>query len=424
MIDTLIIHIPVSKQFVKTVGNLHSIVGDVADYQIKAVPSYLKRDLETGQVTWGELKHPFESLPSNYGSMAIKFYSHNVANTLPYIALNASPKLLQGHNVYGSSDLYPLACEMLGLLEEVYPFFCSVLDFENARVSRLDVTLSIKLPHERLVQPCLRFLANVSNGHRRNDTDRRDFYNTVYFGGQTSPWGGAKVYGKQNEVENEIKELTKKADGGCTQSKKKLEIFNPELLAWSSCILRFESKNKRKILEKLGYPTNLWELCRYLRPSKTDPHQTHKRLYLLWRYWFDPILNALKGEVMLNADDNQIYDLCKEKLVTYTKSGKQSLTKANNAFNFYKLLRSDGWSEVKARYQIRAFNINVKSLCDIGVPRAVLQNLNNQQVTAYPVVELLTLQLDRQFPADYVPPVSQYIDDYKHFLKPKLKFVV
>ncbi|MFW2178536.1 MULTISPECIES: phage/plasmid replication protein, II/X family, partial [unclassified Moraxella] len=157
MIDTTIIHIPVLPEFTKKVGNLHSIIGDVADYQIKAVPSYLKRDLETGFVTWGELKHPFESLPSSYGSMAIKFYSHNVANTLPYIALNASPKILQGHNVYGDSDLYNLACEMLGLLREYYPVFFAVLDIKNARVSRLDVTFSIKLPHARLVQPCLRF---------------------------------------------------------------------------------------------------------------------------------------------------------------------------------------------------------------------------------------------------------------------------
>ncbi|MFW2178534.1 MULTISPECIES: phage/plasmid replication protein, II/X family, partial [unclassified Moraxella] len=285
------------------------------------------------------------------------------------------------------------------------------------RVSRLDVTFSIKLPHARLVQPCLRFLANVSQGHRRNDTDRRDFYNTVYFGGVTSPWGGAKIYGKAEELRTEINKLQTKAKTGCTESAKKLVILNDELLLWSDCVLRFESSNKRKLLEKLGYPFNLWELCRYLGSKKLR----NKALIRLWQYWFSPIFKALKGNIMDSTDDNQIYDLCKEKLITYTKSGKPSLTKANNAFNFYQLLKSNGWKDVKSRYQPRAFQLNVKSLVDIGIPRGLLQNLNNQSVQVLPVVELLQLQLEKQFPADYVPPKSAFRGDFRCYLTPHLK---
>lgn len=330
MLDTLIIHVPIRKEFVTTTGNLHSIIGDASYYGL-TTQSYFKRDLKTGEVTHGELKHPYESLPSSYSGMAIKFYGDNVANTLPYVSMNASVKILQGHNVYGGESVKNLAAEMLHLLKSNYPDFFACLDVANASISRIDSTFSVKLDHERHIQPCLRFLANISNGQRKNDTDRRDFFNTVYWGGKTSREGGAKAYGKHCEVMKEVTELKRNVMRGCARSKNKLEIFNADLLDWSSKLLRFESSTKKRKLEKLGLPTNLWQFIEYQQTNKSV-------LNVLWRLWFDPILKAIEGNVdMENFDDGKIFELCREKLTTTTASGRISYTKANNAFNFYQL---------------------------------------------------------------------------------------
>lgn len=316
MLDTLIIHIPIRSEFVRQTGNLYSIIGDVADYQIRAVPTYLKRDLDTGDISWGELKHPYESLPSNYANMAIKFYAANVSNAKPYISLNASIKLLQGHNVYGGESVRNLATEMLSLLKEYYPVFYVALAVEEASISRIDSTFSVRLQHERHVQPCIRFLANISNGHRKTDKKQRQFFNTAYFGGRTSRYGGAKVYGKHHELLDNIKDLKKRANSGCTESIKKMEVFTPELLEWSKCLLRFESSTKRRQLERFHIPVNLWEFIRYQEGKERDV------LTRLWRYWFDPIFNALEGDIMEDYEDAQVYALCRKKLVSYTARGR------------------------------------------------------------------------------------------------------
>lgn len=180
MHDTVIINIPLNKEFVKREGSLYSIIGEVAHYGVRAV-SDIKYDLETDTMNvHSELKHPFESLPSSYDGMAMKFYSHRVANTLPYVALNASYKFIQGHNVYGGDYIAPLVAEMLRTLQHVYPNFYAFLDVQNASISRIDCTYSASLDNAALVPMVLKFLSNVSNGHRKKDTDRRDFYNTVY----------------------------------------------------------------------------------------------------------------------------------------------------------------------------------------------------------------------------------------------------
>lgn len=315
MLDTLIIHVPMRDEFVKQVGNLYSIIGDVADYQITAVPSYLKRDLKTGAISYGDLRHPYEALPSSYSNMAIKFNAVNVANTKPYISLNASCKILQGHNVFGGESVKNLVSEMFALLKQNYPAFFACLAIEEATISRIDSTYSVRLEHERHVQACIKFLSNISNGQRKTDKKQRQFFNTAYFGGRTSRHGGAKVYGKHHELMDNIKELQKKADAGCTQSAIKLQVFTPELLEWSKCLLRFESSTKKRRLQQLNIPVNLWDFVLY--------QQKHSDvLSQLWRHWFDPIINALEGDVMDDYDDTEIYDLCRKKLVKLTSKGR------------------------------------------------------------------------------------------------------
>ena len=172
MLDTLIIHVPLLPEYYTKENNLHTIIGDIADYQVKAVPTYFKRDPITKETTIGDLYSPFESLPSSFDSMAMKFHAINVSNTPPYVSLNASAKLLQGHNVYGGESVLNLASEMLALLQENYPYFYNLLSIPDARISRIDSTYSLRLSSEALVRPALKFLKHADTGQRKADSSR------------------------------------------------------------------------------------------------------------------------------------------------------------------------------------------------------------------------------------------------------------
>lgn len=407
MLDTLEIHIPMQSQFCYENGKLWSIVGEVAHYGLTGQGAIVF-DIETKQLKpVGVQKHAYESLPSSYGGMAFKFFSHNVANTLPYVALKASAKFLEGHNIFGTENVQKLACEMIAKLKECYPVFYFFLDIDKARISRIDATYSARLADESMVAKTLDFLRNVSNGFRRKDTDRRDFYNSVYWGGATSRWGNAVAYGKHNDVLEHYKDVVKKANNGCPTSKEYLEtIFYDELLEYSKGLLRFESRSKARLLEKMGIPTNLWAFIRY---QKKNPNI----LKALWRYWFTPILNAMKGQVMHLNDDEKIKKLCYEKLWTITKKGKKSYTKAKNAYNFYMRLKQSGFEAVKADYNRRAFEIALKSLVDLGIPKALLQNIEKQQDNEVPVFKLINVDFTQQAPDGYDPSCDD--DEYPSY---------
>lgn len=409
MLDTLIINIPIQDEFVQINGNLKSIRGGVEDYQIKAVPSYVKKDLETGELTLGDSYHPFESLPTSHGGMAIKFYATNVANSNPYIALNASVKILQGHNVYGGESVLSLAAEMLNLLQSVYPAFYACLNIRAASIARIDSTFSVALSSESLVQPCLRFLSNVGEGHRKNDT-QRDFYNTVYFGGKTSRYGGCKIYGKGHELKEEIGKLQKSAKMGNKLAQSKLEVLTPELVQYSKTLLRFESSTKARQLQRLHYPTNLWAFIDY------QMNENRHVLSKLWTYWFEPILNILKGDIMPDIDDTKMLDLCRSKLMTYTKTGNIAYTNANNTYNFWVLLKRDGYDSVKSRYNRRTFDRNVKNLTSLGFSKSVLQNLSLETVETVPVSEIVKMDFSKQFPDKYTPLISEHIYKFAKYL--------
>lgn len=439
MLDTLEIHIPVQYQFCyQNGGTLWNIVGEVPHYGLRGHGACVF-DIETKQIKpLGEQKHAFERLESSFGGMAFKFYSHNVANTLPYISLKASAKFLQGHNVYGSDDVQKLACAMIAKLKEIHPIFYTFLDIAKAKISRIDATYSARVGDEEMVKKSLEFLRSVSNkqriaykyknkknGQDVTGVDNRTFYNTVYWGGRGSRHGNAVAYGKHEDVKEYYKKYVQKAQKGCAKSKEFLEnIFYDDLLEYSKGLLRFESRTKARVLEKFGMPTNLWAFIRY---QKKNPNV----LRTLWQFWFDPIFKAMKGEVMHLNDDDKIKKLCYDKLYTVTKKGKISHTKAKNAYNFYMRLKQSGWKAVKDDYNQRAFEINVKSLVDLGIPKALLQNIDKQSDNVVPVFKMIHMDFSNQHPnPDY--DYSQFDDEFESYHqfnryiypdKPPLRFV-
>ncbi|MGR2988999.1 phage/plasmid replication protein, II/X family, partial [Vibrio vulnificus] len=71
----------------------------------------------------GDLRHPYQSLPTSFTGMAFKIFQGTALRDA-CVELKASPaKILQGHNVYGSTSIVSGAYEMLMALYHAYPDF-------------------------------------------------------------------------------------------------------------------------------------------------------------------------------------------------------------------------------------------------------------------------------------------------------------
>lgn len=397
MLDFLRLAIPIIPTYVRSLDNHHWFNGDIRDYAIPAATRHVSKT-DDGQTITGELYHPYESLPSDYTDMAVKFYT-NTMNTPPYVEIKASPlKLLQGHNVYGFESIELGSDHMLGMLLEAFPQLAPILDLPNTEVLHLDTTYLFRLPHQNMVQPTLDYMASLASGHRKAREVKYDNYIS---------WGndGAsvrpKAYGKFEEVKSQLHKLQKKADKGCMRSKSLVIAMN-NALPFANAILRLEARICKTYLTKNGYPSNLFQLIKL-------QHEQPELLLRLWHVAFDPILKTMEGEYMNFASDDELEALLKSKLVTYTKKGNPSYVRAYNALDFYRSLRTDGWVKVKARHCKSRFYKRKDDLLECGIALSHLQNLHkNPNGKVIPFVRLFELKMADQLPPDYVQPVSQY----------------
>ncbi|KXZ67321.1 Phage replication protein CRI [Acinetobacter venetianus] len=397
MLDFLRLAIPIIPTHVRSLDNHHWFNGDIRDFGIPAATRHVSKN-EDGQTITGELYHPYESLPSDYTDMAMKFYT-NTMNTVPYVEIKGSPlKLLQGHNVYGFDSIELGSDHMLGMLFEAFPQLLPILDVKNTEVLHLDTTFLFRLPHQNMVQPTLDYLANLSSGHRK--ARQVKYENYISYGNDKASIR-PKIYGKFEEVKNQLNKIQKKADKGCQRSKS-LVMAMHDVLPFANAVLRLEARICKTYMSKNGIPTNLFQLI-------NTQHEQPDLLLRLWHVAFDPILNTLKGKHMNFSSDGEILDLFKSKLVTYTKTGKPSYTRANNAMKFYALIRQIGLKATKDLYRENTFYAALDHLkaCDISMGH--LQNLHkNPNGKVIPFVRLFELKMAEQQPADYQIPVSQY----------------
>ncbi|HCU1850288.1 phage/plasmid replication protein, II/X family [Acinetobacter baumannii] len=397
MLDFMRLAIPIIPTYVRSLDNHHWFNGDIRDYGISAATRHVSKT-DDGQTITGELYHPYESLPSDYTDMAVKFYT-NTMNTPPYVEIKASPlKLLQGHNVYGFESIELGSDHMLGMLLEAFPQLAPILDLPNTEVLHLDTTYLFRLPHQNMVQPTLDYMANLASGHRKAREVKYDNYITW---GNDSASVRPKAYGKFEEVKSQLNKIQKKADKGCMRSKSLVIAMNGAL-QFANAVLRLEARICKTYLTKNGYPSNLFQLIKL-------QHEQPELLLRLWHVAFDPILKTMEGEYMNFASDDELEALLKSKLVTYTKKGNPSYTKAYNAFDFYRSLRIDGYKKVKSRHLESRFYKRERELISCGISRSHLQNLHkNPNGKVIPFVRLFELKMADQLPPDYVQPVSQY----------------
>lgn len=363
---------------------------------------------DDGVIVDRELYCKYESLPSSFTDMAIKFY-HKSTNCLPYLEIKASPaKLMQGHNVFGGESIEQGAYEMLGLIIKAYPKLLTYLDFTKIEVLHLDATFSARLPHQNQVQPVLDFLANVGKGHRKATYKAHENY--VRWGNDGASIS-AKAYGKYLETKKQLKDFEKDALKGDARAKS-CAIALSKAYPFSNALLRLESRITKTYLTKNNYPSNLWEL---IDAQTANPNLLSE----LWQIAFNPILDSLKGEHMIFKTDDDVEALLQSKYFTISKTGKMNYTKANTLFDFYNRLKSKGFARVhkemeEGKISKNVFYKNMRLLQEAGISRSHLQNLHtNQSRKVVPFVQLVKIDFSQQAPADFVAPVSQYQSLFK-----------
>lgn len=397
MLDFLRLAIPIIPTHVRSFNNHHQFNGDIRDYGVPAATRHVSKT-DDGQTITGELYHPYESLPSDYTDMAMKFYT-NTMNATPYVEIKGSPlKLLQGHNVYGFECLQLASDHMLGMLMEAFPHLIPILDFANTEVLCVDTTYLFRLPHQSMVQPTLDYMANLAAGHRKA---RQVKYENFISWGNDGASIRPKAYGKFEEVKAQLHKIQKIADKGCMRSKALVSAMH-DVLPFANAVLRLEARITKTYMSKNGIPTNLYQL---IKLQQDQP----ELLLRLWHVAFDPILDRMKGKYMNFSNDAEILELFKSKLVTYTKTGKPSYTRANNAMKFYSLIRQIGLVATKNLYNERTFYDALKHLEACEISMGHLQNLaKNPNGKVIPFVRLFELKMADQLPHDYVQPVSSY----------------
>lgn len=414
MLDTVQVHIPFLEEFCcqkdgsKTVWELKLDLSQLdSTLNIWAKNVVVKN----GHTVNIDYFHVYDSIPTSHTGIGYKVM--DTANrSMPHIILNCSiAKILQGHNVYGNTDMITGVFEMLGIFCDFHPKLLKYLDFKNAYISKFDVTLPMQTPSLRTAEKVREYLRNVSWGRFKNlsITNERLEYNTLYFGSVNSKVGGFKVYCKGVEVNNHVKELTAKAQKGDIKAYRSLQVYTDDVIDFANRSIRLEATVKKRMLTENNLPTNLWAFLVYQLQNKSVYEQ-------LFKQKTDTFMQALDGMRMPYDDDTKVYDLLLKRLSEPTKAGNISTTKARNAWNFYILLKTQGFYEVKKTSSERTFQRNVKNLCDAGFNRAMLQNLSGGKNKETSIIRLLNVDLNARLPHSYTPPTTQFYDKFNDYL--------
>lgn len=368
------------------------------DMQLGSLGIPLEQSIDRdGQVF--NTRHPWESIPSSYEGMAFKVFDHRFDMLdMFFIEIKASPaKIMQGHNVFGSDDFYDCAMHMWELLAYAYPDLFGLLDHLTWSLSQIDITYSSRAKDDREAKSFINALQNVSYGQTKS---RTGYDGTAYFGKKNSRLKKIKVYAKEAEVVQTIKKNVVKIDGELLN-----QVYTPDLMAFSKGLIRWEVSLYHRYFERLNISTNLKEIFKH---SLFNP--ANLRNY--WHLATHDLFNALKGQEMKVLNDQEIQTALRAKFSKVSKkTGKVSTAAADSAFRTYRDLKRDGWQVTKDAYAARTFYDHVAMLCESGLSRAALQNMDgmNDGATIIPFVRFITVDFESQFPDWYKPEPPKFV---------------
>lgn len=401
MLDHLCINAPFDSSFydVDSEGRYFFIDVDLHSIEIPLASRSVHKN-DDGSISASSLFHPFESVPTHFTGMALKVFFDSSFE--PYVQIKASPaKLLQGHNVFGPDDIYQGSLEMIGYLQMAYPTLNAMLNWKGAWISHIDVTYSARLQDQTTAKKVLDFLGNVSSGQTRLSNKRFD--SSVYWGGQQSRLVNHKCYMKHDEFIaqfEEYKHLAKKNDKAAMRV---VEVMSDSrLINWTVGLLRFESRLKKRWLERNGVPTNLFELIKF---QKANPDL----LQTLWTKATSSIFESLRGQTVKMINDASVLEAISNSPVVVTNSGKVSQTRIRNIYATYTLIREHGIEKLAEMLPKRTYFRHITELCECGFSKAYLQNLHdNKAKNVIPFMKLVEIDFNQQLPDWYESPVSQF----------------
>ena len=364
-----------------------------------------------GDLDVAELSHPYEAIPSHFGSLAMKvFNGSDRMKTPPYIELKASPaKLLQGHNVFGSTNLDVCCFVMLKTFCEALPELYEMTDTENTMIDWIDVTYSAHIPSEMMQKQVISFLQNVRAGQTKKTRYNREYETTAEWN-SGSEHRVLKVYLKGAELQKRLSEIQSELKR--TPNKQNLlnvlnVLSNPNLIEFSKQCVRFEARLKQRYLDKYRIPRKLCDLIQYQRQYEKQGKSLIKDL---WQDAFNDIIQAV-GESKMNVyNRDNIQKLLKKQYYTVTPKGNISYAKADRLFGFYKNLLTYGYLETQSEMDRKTFWRHEKDLLAVGLTKAQLQNLKaHERHNIIPLMKLVEIDFSHQHPDWYVEPTLDFV---------------
>lgn len=416
MIDLLQLSIPFKSEHlieVSSVGALNACYIDFEDIARRTGLRLNARDVEfeiSGDLQVTGLSHPYESLPSHFASLAMKVHQGSNLSP-PRVELKASPaKLLQGHNVFGPTDVALCAEALFTPFCLAMPLLADFLDFEETYLAKIDCTFSARMKTMNQTHQVMDILRNVSNGQTKatKSTRSQTYHSTMYWN-ETSNSVRRKAYLKGQEIQRDLdcckRELRCKPNN--ESLKRRINVLsNPELIEWAAFLVRFEvSLFPRKLID-LNIPYKLFDLISYQIEYEKEGRNL---IYDMWSAGFSELFESFKGTVMNIYDDESILELLKSVYYSTTPKGNISYSKAQRIFGFYRRLVNEGYDEVFKTFNKASFYRYINELITAGISKAQLQNLQAEKNNnVIPLVQLIQVDFSQQYPDWYVEPVNPY----------------
>ena len=416
MIDMVVVQIPLSRNIVTVLKSGEEAFTDFKKLNLLGL-KVQARDCSfslDGSSEPSDLSHPYESLPSSFSTMACKVHKASHLRPWPYLEIKASPaKLLQGHNLFGTTDYRLAINELMSTLIVSLPMLCDNLDMHLAEVSGFDNTFSFR--HGGSIDEGRQFISHikqVSNRYLKASSKVDDYETTAYFD-EKSRLMRAKVYLKYFEFKKIKKSFLQRKEHHNSEYFNTLLpiITDPRLTEFSENLIRFEATITKRKLKLLGVPTLITQFLKYY----DNYEKTHGKGSLCRHYWeleFNDLIKALKGKNMKILTDNEVHNKLKVKFQNVTPKGNITYSKANRVFGFYRRLTGEGWSNVYSSMSKNTFGRLKFDLLEIGFSIAQLQNLHCDQSNVVSLIKYIEIDFAHQTPDWYEEPTSQA---RKHF---------
>lgn len=413
MIDMLKISVPFKRDFLlNTEQNSASECVSYVDIKecsrrgigLEAKVVHFTGDSALDELEVADLRHPYQSLPTSFTGMAFKIFQGTKLRDA-CVELKASPaKILQGHNVYGSTNIICGAMEMLMALCNSYPDFYEMLDVNNSILDAIDCTYSAKAKTELQAKQVINQLKSVSNKQMRASV-RNEHETTCYFS-RGSRHVDRKVYLKGFEFNRQLNNLRALQEKGDKSNDRVIDVMSdPKLINFARNLIRFEASAKRRYLDEFNVPKNLFDACKFQHEYEKDGNCL---IADIWKKAFTPLMEALEGQKMNIFNDEKVHNELKIAFGKITPKGNVSYAKADRLFRFYRSLVADGYQAVFdsfSKSNKKSFYNQLNPLLEVGFSKAQLQQLQgNGQDNVVPLLQVIEIDFSQQRPSDWVEP--------------------